>query len=227
MWRSGVGVDANGALIYAGGPALSVLSLARTLQAAGAVRAMELDINTDWVSAYTYVRTTRHRPQRRPSIGIKLLDDMTRGGDRYLQLGERDFFAFIADPKVRRRVPTTDDHDHAPRRAGTASARATSERARALAGSLAASGDYRRRAPGCRSSCSSAGRWGRGRRRTRGRGGRRSAGTRPRRAPSRGCGRCSISTASATIGSVKLGQPVPDSNLVLASNSSAPQPAQR
>ncbi len=36
-----------------------------------------------------------------------------------------------------------------------------------------------------------------------------------------------VSTASATIGSVKLGQPVPESNLVLESNSSAPQPAQR
>ena len=51
-------------LIYAGGPSLSVLSLAKTLQAAGAVRAMELDINTDWVSAYTYVNDPRHRPAR-------------------------------------------------------------------------------------------------------------------------------------------------------------------
>src|SRR3954454_24983282 len=33
------------------------------------------------------------------------------------------------------------------------------------------------------------------------------------------------STASATLGSVKLGQPEPDSNFVSASNSSAPQPA--
>ena len=29
VWRSGVGVTPNGALIYAGGPAMSVLSLAR------------------------------------------------------------------------------------------------------------------------------------------------------------------------------------------------------
>ena len=72
VWRSGVGVDANGALIYAGGPALSVLSLGPTLQNAGAVRAMELDINTDWVSAYTYVQrappatpTHRYRHQAR------------------------------------------------------------------------------------------------------------------------------------------------------------------
>ena len=62
-------------------PALSILALARTLQAAGAVRAMELDINTDWVSAFTYVpidpadalladhrrqAARRHDAQRRP-----------------------------------------------------------------------------------------------------------------------------------------------------------------
>jgi hypothetical protein len=99
VWRSGVGVDANGALIYAGGPSLSVLSLARTLQAAGAVRAMELDINTDWVSAYTYVNDPATDPNA-PVVGIKLGGDMSRGGDRYLQLGERDFFAFFADPKA-------------------------------------------------------------------------------------------------------------------------------
>ena len=35
------------------------------------------------------------------------------------------------------------------------------------------------------------------------------------------------STASATIGSVKLGQPVPESNFVSEPKSSAPQPRQR
>ena len=107
VWRSGVGVDANGALIYAGGPSLSVLSLARTLQAAGAVRAMELDINTDWVSAYTYVNDPATDPNA-PVVGIKLGGDMSRSGDRYLQLGERDFFAFFAAPKAPPvTVPTT------------------------------------------------------------------------------------------------------------------------
>jgi hypothetical protein len=36
-----------------------------------------------------------------------------------------------------------------------------------------------------------------------------------------------VSTASATAGSVKLGQPDPESNFVSDENSSAPQPAQR
>jgi len=107
VWRSAVGVDANGALIYAGGNALSVLSLAKTLQAAGAVRAMELDINTDWVSAFTYVNQDPNDPNS-PVIGIKLGGDMARGPDRYFQPGERDFFAFFADPKFQQpAAPTT------------------------------------------------------------------------------------------------------------------------
>ena len=106
VWRSGVGVDRNGALIFAGGNSLSILSLARTLQAAGAVRAMELDINTDWVSAYTYVNDPPENPAA-PVIGIKLGGDMARGGDRYFQAGERDFFAFFANPKFPQPTATT------------------------------------------------------------------------------------------------------------------------
>jgi hypothetical protein len=49
VWRSGIGVTENGALVYAGGPALTISALADVLIRAGAVRAMELDINTDWV----------------------------------------------------------------------------------------------------------------------------------------------------------------------------------
>jgi hypothetical protein len=106
VWRSGVGVTADGALVYAGGPAMSIIALARTLQAAGAVRAMEMDINTDWVSAFTY------QPQDpnvagSPIVGIKLLDNMSHGGDQYLQQNSRDFFAFSADAKIEAPVTTT------------------------------------------------------------------------------------------------------------------------
>ena len=59
---------------------------------------MELDINTDWVSAYTYVAIPQ-RPEQ-PAIGLKLGGDMSRGGDRYFQAGERDFFAFLAEPEA-------------------------------------------------------------------------------------------------------------------------------
>ena len=48
QWRSAVGVTANGALVYAQGPALDPLQLARLLTRAGVVRGMQLDINPDW-----------------------------------------------------------------------------------------------------------------------------------------------------------------------------------
>ena len=87
LWRSGVGVDRHGAVLYAAGPALTAKSLARTLRAAGAVRAMELD-SAQGVSAFLY----RH------ARGTKLHASMTRDPDRYLEPGEHDFFAVFAAP---------------------------------------------------------------------------------------------------------------------------------
>ena len=54
VWRSGLGVTKNGAIIYVGGPSLSIADLANVLVRAGAIRGMELDINTDWVQYTTY-----------------------------------------------------------------------------------------------------------------------------------------------------------------------------
>jgi hypothetical protein len=54
VWRSGVGITADGAVVYVGGPGLNITTLAEILARAGAVRAMELDINTDWVNFATY-----------------------------------------------------------------------------------------------------------------------------------------------------------------------------
>lgn len=85
--RSGVGITADGALVYVGGPGLSVATLGRTLVAAGAVRAMEMDINTAWVNAFTYV------PGPNGPTGTKLVDTMTHGADRYLRPQTRDFVA--------------------------------------------------------------------------------------------------------------------------------------
>jgi phosphodiester glycosidase len=94
VWRSGVGVDRHGALVYVAGPGLSAVTLAVLLQRAGCVRAMELDINPSWVSAYTYQQVGPTNPAA--VRGVKLLPDMRRSEDRYLVPGERDFFAFFA-----------------------------------------------------------------------------------------------------------------------------------
>jgi hypothetical protein len=88
VWRTGVGVTADGALVYAAGPGLSVQSLAAVLAHAGAVRAMELDINTEWASAMYYTGHGAGRPTPH-----KLLESMYQGSDRYLIPDQRDFFA--------------------------------------------------------------------------------------------------------------------------------------
>jgi len=86
VWRSAVGVDRHGNLIYAAAPIQTVGSLAAIMIRAGAVRAMELDINTYWTSLITY----RFPGAKRPA---NLLPTMDRSPLRYLTQDDRDFFA--------------------------------------------------------------------------------------------------------------------------------------
>lgn len=86
VWRSGLGIDRRGNLIYAAANDQTVGSLAEILRRAGAVRAMELDINTYWTSFITY----RHSGASGPA---NLLSDMDRSPLRYLTPDDRDFFA--------------------------------------------------------------------------------------------------------------------------------------
>ncbi len=85
VWRSAVGVDAHGNLIYAAGEDQTAGSLARALIRAGAVRAMELDINSYWTSFITYGATGAEDPKN-------LLSGMVRPATRYLETDDRDFF---------------------------------------------------------------------------------------------------------------------------------------
>jgi hypothetical protein len=86
VWRSGVGVDGHGNLIYAAGEDQSAESLAKALVHAGAVRAMELDINSYWVSFITYGAPWAEGAKN-------LLPAMNRSSGRYLEPDDRDFFA--------------------------------------------------------------------------------------------------------------------------------------
>lgn len=86
VWRSGVGVDVHGNVIYVAGPGLNVDTLAELLRRAGSVRAMELDINTWWISFTTFTRDG-HGGLR----AANLLGSMVRPPDRYLTDGTRDF----------------------------------------------------------------------------------------------------------------------------------------
>ena len=86
VWRSAIGVDRHGNLIYAAGEDQTVSSIAHALIQAGAVRAMELDINSYWVSFITYGAPGAEDPKN-------LLPAMERPDTRYLEPDDRDFFA--------------------------------------------------------------------------------------------------------------------------------------
>ena len=88
VWRSGVGVDSGGNVIYVAGNSLSVQSLADLLKTAGAVRAMELDINQQWISYMWYPKSAAPTPKD----PIKLVA-FTRPAKRYFSPSSRDFFA--------------------------------------------------------------------------------------------------------------------------------------
>ncbi len=102
VWRSGLGVTKNGAIIYVGGPSLSISDLANVLVRAGAVQGMELDINTDWVqfSAYTGALKTPINGGN----GVSLLPNGSANGmagtpSRYFaSYWNRDFFTMSLRP---------------------------------------------------------------------------------------------------------------------------------
>jgi hypothetical protein len=87
VWRSGAGILPDGALVWIGGPGLSVSSLAALFVHVGAVRAMQLDINHEWVQFNTY-RTVNGTVQ-----GTRILKDMRGPDNRWLTQDTRDFFA--------------------------------------------------------------------------------------------------------------------------------------
>ena len=92
VWRSGAGITRDGRLVYVYGPSLSVRTLADLLQRAGAVRAMQLDINPAWMS-YMYYKPT---PDPKNPTPVKLIESQERPADRYYESTSRDFTAVYA-----------------------------------------------------------------------------------------------------------------------------------
>jgi hypothetical protein len=95
QWRSGVGITADGALVYVAGPALDPLQLAQLLVRAGAVRGMQLDINPDWPVFATY-----DPPAGSPaaaSNGRRLLSSTLQGPATFFEASwARDFITMSA-----------------------------------------------------------------------------------------------------------------------------------
>ena len=92
VWRTGIGIDRHGNLIYAAADFQTVRTLAEILLRAGAVRAMQLDINPEWPTLITY----RHRHGLVPT---RIVPNYQQPVTRYLVPDDRDFFA------VYRRLP--------------------------------------------------------------------------------------------------------------------------
>jgi len=95
QWRSGLGITADGALVYAAGPALDPLQLAQLLMRAGVVRGMQLDINPDWPDFVSYDPPAG--APAAPSNGRKLLSSTVQGPSTFFEpWWARDFITMSA-----------------------------------------------------------------------------------------------------------------------------------
>jgi len=86
VWRTGVGIDRRGNLVYAAANDQTVITLARILQRAGAVQAMQFDINPEWPTLITYQHWHGLVPD-------KIVPNVQQPATRYLVPDDRDFFA--------------------------------------------------------------------------------------------------------------------------------------
>jgi hypothetical protein len=92
VWRSGIGITKDGRIIYVYGPDMDVHDLATLLKKAGCVRAMELDINPDWMS-FMYYLAKNHPANPTP---VNLVVSQIQPADRYYFPANRDFTAVFA-----------------------------------------------------------------------------------------------------------------------------------
>jgi hypothetical protein len=88
--RSALGIRADGQLLWAAGESLLPGALGRALIRAGAVRAIELDINPDWVAAYLYP----HRPSGPEAVPV--LPSQIGIAGELLGPDSRDFLIVVA-----------------------------------------------------------------------------------------------------------------------------------
>ncbi len=86
VWRTGVGIDRHGNLLFVAAEGQTVISIAKLLKHIGAVRAMEFDINPDWHTLITYT----HRRGLMPRM---VEPQPNQSASRYLVPDDRDFFA--------------------------------------------------------------------------------------------------------------------------------------
>ena len=98
VWRSGVGIDRHGNLLYAAAGDQTASTLAAILIHAGAVRAIELDINAEWPSLITYGKGGVQNAN-------KIVPNTQQSSQRYLAPDDRDFFAVYEPGRLLASVP--------------------------------------------------------------------------------------------------------------------------
>jgi len=86
VWRTGLGIDAHGNLIYVAAPAQTASSLARILIDLGAVRGMQLDINPEWPIFVSYAGSGAVSPSL-------FVPNPNQIPNRFLYPSTKDFFA--------------------------------------------------------------------------------------------------------------------------------------
>jgi hypothetical protein len=89
--RSALGITANGTLIWAGGEHLIPAQLAAVLLSVHVVRAVENDINPEWVAAYLY----GHRGGRGPLAPVSVVPGQNGVPGYFLVPYSRDFFTVV------------------------------------------------------------------------------------------------------------------------------------
>jgi Phosphodiester glycosidase len=99
VWRTGLGIDPQGNLLYLAAPNQTALSLGRLLLHAGAVRAMQLDINPAWPVFVTYGRRGGGSPS-------PFVPNPNQAATTFLYRSIKDFFAlYLREGKNRGREP--------------------------------------------------------------------------------------------------------------------------
>jgi hypothetical protein len=88
--RSALGITGDGRLVWAAGESLSPAALAQALIAAGVQRAVELDINPEWVAGYLYV----HRGSG--PVAVPVVPGQAGIPGQLLSPYSRDFFTIVA-----------------------------------------------------------------------------------------------------------------------------------
>ena len=98
VWRTGLGIDDKGNLMYVAAPNQTAATLAQILVKLGAVRAMQLDINPEWPIFVTYGGPGAASP-------ALFVPNPNQIPNRFLYSSTKDFFAVYQRPPLATPLP--------------------------------------------------------------------------------------------------------------------------